>query len=392
MAEPEAVAGLGQHACGARLVHRRDQVGDAAAQHDRQIPHRELDAEQGGRPQHLAYRPGHEAQAVRDGRRQRPGHGTARQLRGTRVGDGQAGAAGQRGDELGDVERVPRGPLGQPEQAALGLAAGQRRHELGHRRLGQPGERQPGRIGRHPAQRQQVLALRHRACHPDQQQRRLHRPGQPSPQPDRGLVGPLQVIDDQDRRLHRALLSDERQQLLGQCRRHVGAAVRADLPAQQPHDRGPPGIRGGLAHPQPLQQRHQRQRLPQLVAGAPEHLAACLRRVGHRRAHQRRLADTRLALDEHRAAPALGHLPDQPGQQRHLAVAADQHSGRGYRGHGANFTTRIFEQQVGVLRIYVRAATTRSACVAATMFASRAVQVSWLLAGHQVKTFSRIGQ
>jgi hypothetical protein len=109
---------------------------------------------------------------------------------------------------------------------------------------------------RRPAQRQQVVALGDRAHHPDQQQRHLcRRPGQPSPQGDAGRVGPLQVIDDQDDRPHRALLGDQGQQLLGQHRRHVRAAADGDLTAQQPHDRVPPRIHGGFADPQTVQER-----------------------------------------------------------------------------------------------------------------------------------------
>jgi hypothetical protein len=37
MPEPQAVAGLGQHADGTCLVNRRDQVRHAAAEHDRQV-------------------------------------------------------------------------------------------------------------------------------------------------------------------------------------------------------------------------------------------------------------------------------------------------------------------------------------------------------------------
>ncbi len=65
MPEPQAVAGSGQHAHGTRLVHRRDQVGNAAAQHGGQIGDREVRAEQGRRPQDLADRTGDEAEAVR---------------------------------------------------------------------------------------------------------------------------------------------------------------------------------------------------------------------------------------------------------------------------------------------------------------------------------------
>ena len=280
MPEPEAAAGLGQHADGTRLVHRRDQVRHAAAQYDRQIGDREIHPEQGRGPQHLAHRPGDEAEAVRDRRGQRAGRGAARQLGRSRLGDGETGAAGQRGDQFGDVERVARRPVGEPQQAVVGPAAGQRGHQVGHRRPGEPGELEPGGVARHPPQRQHVIPLRHRAHHPDQQQRHLpRRSRQPSPQGDAGLIGPLQVVDDQDGRPHRALLGDESQQLLGQHGGHVRAAVGADLAAQQLDDRLPPGIAGRLTHPQPVEERQQRQRLAQLVTGTPEHLAAGLRRL-----------------------------------------------------------------------------------------------------------------
>ena len=137
------------------------------------------------------------------------------------LGDGQAGAAGQRGDELGDVQRVARRPVRQLQQPVIGPAARQRRHQVGHRRPGQPVQLQARSVVHRPAQRQQVLPQR-RPHHPDQQQRHLPgRPGQPSPQRDAGRIRPLQVIDHQHDRAHRALLGHQRQQLLGQHRRHV---------------------------------------------------------------------------------------------------------------------------------------------------------------------------
>ena len=250
MPEPEAVAGLGQHARRACLVDRRDQVRHAAAQHDRQVRHGEIHAEQGRRPQYLPHRRGNEAQAVGYGRRQRAWRGTVGQLGGSLVGNGHAGTAGQRGDQLSQVERVALRPVREPQQLVAGLAAGQGRHQLGHRRLGEPGELEPCSIAHRPPKRQQVVPLWHRAHHPDQQQRHLpHRPRQPSPQRDAGLISPLEIVDDQDRRLHGALLGDEREQLLRQRGRHIRAGVGGDLAAQEPDDRFPPGIRRGLAYP-----------------------------------------------------------------------------------------------------------------------------------------------
>ena len=324
MPEPEARGRTRPARRGARLVHRRDQVRHAASEHDRQVGDREVRAEQGRRPQHVAHRAGHEAEAVRYGRGQRARRGTARQLGRARLGDGQAGAAGQRGDELGDVERVARGAVGEPQQGYRRACRRPGPPPGRPPRAGELGELEPGGVARHPPQRQHVLPQRHRAHHPDQQQRHLlRRLGQPPPQGNAGLVGPLQVIDDQDGRPHGALLGDERQQLLRQHRRHVRAAVGGDLAAQQPDDRVPPRIGRRLAHPQAVQERQQRQFLAQLVTGAPEHLAAGFRRFGDSRSHQRGLADAWLALDEHRTAVSAGDIFYEPGQQRHLAFAAD---------------------------------------------------------------------
>jgi hypothetical protein len=113
--------------------------------------------------------------------------------------------------------------------------------------------------GRGTPQRHQVVPPRHRAHHPDQQQRHLrHRPCQPSPQRDAGGIGPLQVVDDQDRGLYRALLGDQRQQLLGQRGGDVHAAIGGHFAAQQPDDGALPRIRRRLPDPQPFEQRQQR--------------------------------------------------------------------------------------------------------------------------------------
>ena len=100
------------------------------------------------------------------------------------------------------------------------------------------------------------------------------------------------------------------------------------------------GFTEGSRTRSPSRGRLQRQCLGKLVSGAPEHLAASLRRPSQSRSHQRGLADAWLALDEYRAAAAAGHLSYQPGQQRHLPIAADQRVGFGHRVHVPNVTSR----------------------------------------------------
>jgi hypothetical protein len=154
--------------------------------------------------------------------------------------------------------------------------------------------------------------------HPLRLARRDPRARPRGPGPDDGEdVGPGDHRDDSEigRNFHDLLkarpsgwsvaprmLGHRRQQLLGQHRRHVRAAVGGNLAAQEPDDRVPAGIRRGLAYPQPVEERQQRQCLAEFVTGTPEHLAAGLRRPLHRGPHQRGLADARFALDEHRTA------------------------------------------------------------------------------------------
>ena len=69
--EPEAAARLGQHAGGPGLVHGRDQVRDAPAEHGGQVGDGEVHAQQGGGAQDLPHPGGHEAEPVRDRRGQR---------------------------------------------------------------------------------------------------------------------------------------------------------------------------------------------------------------------------------------------------------------------------------------------------------------------------------
>ena len=71
--------------------------------------------------------------------------------------------------------------------------------------------------------------------------------------------------------------------------------------------------------------------LTQFVALATEHLTTAGRGVVERRLQQRRLADARLALDEHRPTPAGGQFVQPASQRGGLHVSPDEHS-RVYRG------------------------------------------------------------
>ncbi len=124
------------------------------------------------------------------------------------------------------------------------------------------------------AQREEVVPLRYRAGHADEQQRHLMRgPGQPSPELDGGRVGPVQVVDHQHDGPRGGLVDGERDELLGEQRGHVGTAVGGDLAAQQPGDRGPPGVHRCGPHLERVEERKQRELLAEFVPGAPEDLA-----------------------------------------------------------------------------------------------------------------------
>ena len=273
--QADAAGGVGEHAGGAGLVQGRDQVGHAAAEHGGQVGERELDAEQRRRAQHLPGGRGDEAEPVRDGPGQRVGNRVGRELRGARRRDGDAAGPGERGEQLGEVERVARRPGGQPQQAGVRPSAREGADQLGHCRLWERVELNPVARLHRPAQRQQVVALRCGPGHADEQQRHLPCGArEPAPELDGGGVRPLQVVDGEHHGPGGGLVDGQRDKLLGEHRGHVGAAVGGDLAAQQPGDRGPARVRGRAAHAQRVEERQQRQLLAELVARAPELLAA----------------------------------------------------------------------------------------------------------------------
>ena len=288
MPKSQTDAGFGQHPGGARLLHRRDQLRHPPAQHDRQVSDRELHPEQHRRLQHGAHRPGHEAEAVGDRGRQRAGRGTAGQRGGT-PGNGQASAAGQRRDQLGDVERVTRGTLGQLQHGAVRLAPGQRRDQAGHRLTRQRAQPQPPGLTYHAPQRQQVIALRHRAHHPDQQQR--HLPRRPRQPPHKAtLAGSAHCRSSTTTTADRTAVCSATS--ASNCSASAaGTSVPRSAPISPRSSRTIAfrRIRRGLPYSQRVQERHQRQRLAQLVTGTPEHLTAGLPGLRHRRPHQRGL-------------------------------------------------------------------------------------------------------
>ena len=229
--EGQAIAGFDQHASRAGLVHRRDQLDHAPAEHGGQVRHREVDAEQGGGAEHLAHPAGHEAEPVGDGLGQRV----------------RRRVAGQLGDPASVMVRpalrvsasissvtysgLPAAPSASSSSSPAGLPPASAVDQVGHRRPVRPSSCSAGgQFGGVP-EREQVLALGYRPHHADQQQRPVPgRPGQPLPQADAGLIRPLEVIDDQNGGLGGTQFVDQGEQLFGQRGGHVlatpGAGVR----------------------------------------------------------------------------------------------------------------------------------------------------------------------
>ncbi len=320
--ESEGGAGIGQHPHRPGLVERGDQGGNGPAEDRGQVGDRELHSEQRRRAEHLPGRPGDESEPVCDGAGQRVWHGARREAGGARVGNRDAARPGQRGQHLGEVERVASRAVGQLQQPRVRPAAGQRADELGHGRLGERAELDATRAVDRAPQGQEVLALRYRAGEADEQQRHLPRGSrEPDPQPEAGRVGPVQVVDDQGHRLDVGLVDDQGDELLGEERGDVGAAVGGDLAPQQAGDRGPPGVGRRGPDLERVEERVQRELLAEFVPGPPEDRAARRRAVvggrvrleprgggRERGADEGGLADAGLALDEQGVAAASGEI------------------------------------------------------------------------------------
>ena len=231
-----------------------------------------------------------------------------------------------------------------PDGGADPLILGQ---QLLHARLVQPPERDPRR---QPLPQQRFERLRERPLHveldvavraDDEQPHRGEVRREVLQQLERRFVGPVQVVQqDHARRLLRRALDvleegaeDQAALLIGRhVRQRRDVAVGA---AQARHDRR--DLRGEIAHrrahglrQQPhgllghLDERHERRRALHLVAVAGQTEAAALPRLGHQLARETRLADARLAADQHQAAVARQHAIEQTRELGGLGVAPDE--------------------------------------------------------------------
>ena len=226
-------------------------------------------------------------------------------------------------DRLDDQERVPaRRPQerGRVDAGRLGQGPDRRRgqrlqREASYRRRGHEVADEPGQ-GR--VRRKLVVPVGHE--HDDG--RRLDAPRHQADDVQRGRVGPVRVLDHRDRRW---LPREE----LEQRRRERQPVIAGEL-AQVGRSRGS----GELAD------RKQRHGYRQRLAGADQEPGAIADLVADG-AHQRRLADARLAPHQHQRAAARACPRDGVSERRDIGIALEEH------GHAPSLPLRQTTRCVG---------------------------------------------
>jgi hypothetical protein len=209
---------------------------------------------------------------------------------------GRDGDAGGR-ECLGDVERVATGE--RVQRGGVPTAAfGEPGHRVRRERLqGQPVHRGRRECPEHPPQgmcRRDLLVTEGQ----HQQRGQVDEPARDVVQHVQGrIVGPVQVLDDENGRAPRGELGDR------------GPRHRVGLTARECRRERAVCALGGLA------QGAERSRAQQVVAGSDEHAHAVVQ-LGAQNPHDARLADPGLAGDERGAAPPGGGRADRRAQDR----------------------------------------------------------------------------
>ncbi len=262
------------------------------------------------------------------------------------LGQRPVGIRAERVEVLDEQEREPLGLLVEAPRE-LGRGVGDRRAEqLADLVLAQPVQPDDGR--RRPPQRR-ARGQQHEQAAPAEP---AHPVGEEA---ERGLVGPLDVVDHQQprdgpgrgggERLPHAVEEPRLRSRPVERRGRGGAEV-----GQQPRrlaqravaDGGHPRVVVAQPPPQRLDHRPVRERGLLLVGAAGEHRGALLAHVRDELLGQPRLADPGLALQQHRAAVA-GDAVVGAEERRPFAVAADQ--GRARRRRGRSGRARPFRRR-----------------------------------------------
>jgi hypothetical protein len=140
----------------------------------------------------------------------------------------------------------------------------------------------------------------------DERTRAADPPHEEAQHVQRAVVGPLQVVDDENGGPGRECVEDRREHLV----REGPGSEHLRNPAAQ--------LDGGVV------QRAERPRRPQWIAGAPGDGGVAAVEAVDEGPHQRRLADARLAADQHERAGARAGAPPAVGGGAQLGVALEQ--------------------------------------------------------------------
>ena len=279
-----------------------------------------------------------------------------------RIQLGQRPAAGLgRPQQLGQVQRIAaaRGVDGRAQLVAR-PAADRRAHHRAHGALAQQRRAQDRRRLR--ANRQQRCSHRRRIARPQRNQQPGRQPLQPrrevSQPAQRGLIGPVRVVDDDQQRPAGREVGHQPVQAMQHRKRTAAGRLPGQRAGQQrPHRRGGPGqqrltFARARVRQAPLEQlphHAEREARLQLRPAGPHDLVPQLPRPPACLLGQRRLADARPALDhQHPAAarqqqlnrgqltlalaqpPHQTSLPPSPSPV-HRAVRGDRRGGRRWR-------------------------------------------------------------
>jgi hypothetical protein len=209
-------------------------------------------------------------------------------------------ALGLRCEGLGDEERVAGGALVQ----LRGIGSGCRR-QRGDRGRGQAGELQPGdgsdprKLAEHDPQRVGAGHLLVSVAGDHQRRHLVDAAGEEPHDVERGLVGPVDVLEHEHRRRRRAELGEHR---------------RRDVVRHRPLLDAPPELPVG--HPRDVEERPERPWREERIARRPQNpgLRAAVRAEP---AKQGRLADAGLTLDEDDLATRAGPHGGEAGTEHH---------------------------------------------------------------------------
>ena len=310
--ERDPFALLGEHARTLRGPQRGDELRHRPPRQHGEVAGGEADPEHGREAEQLELLGSQEAEAVQDRHGERR-HGLGDRHVSRPVADHDGAVRQQRGHQLADEQRVPGRALRLRDQAL----ARTRPEELLQQRRGRQFVQRPDRDGRRVARREQAeqsLQLRPSRLRPgtdDQRDRQLvDTRRDPREHPERGRIGPVQVLDREHDRRVRAQLVEQLEHGLGDAELPLGGRVRPGLPRTQVRVHPlAPGLRDAV------DDRREWAIRVQLLGPRGQHLGAGGAGFVERRVDEPGLADPRLALDDGEP-PAAAHCAHERDEGR----------------------------------------------------------------------------